>query len=180
MHTRWCHDHETWTSENWKHAWYSQMICPSCCSLHQEGLCLKNTRSLTIWNAWFQQWNTGKFYDGMGSSIVVQYSVGSVITLHDRITAGEYVDRLSNQVHPSHGPDVISEQRCNFPRQCPCSHNWNCSVTVWTAWRWPSASSWPPQSLDLNIIEPLLSVLETRVRNRFLPSTFLKQLEDVL
>jgi hypothetical protein len=28
------------------------------------------------------------------------YSVGPIITLHGRITAKEYVDRLGNQVHP--------------------------------------------------------------------------------
>jgi hypothetical protein len=39
---------------------------------------------------------------------------------------------------------------------------------------------WPAQSPDLNITEPLWSVLETRVRNRFPPPTSLKQLEDVL
>jgi hypothetical protein len=32
----------------------------------------------------------------------------------------------------------------------------------------------------LKVIEPLWSVLETRVRNRVPPPTFLKQLEDVL
>jgi hypothetical protein len=31
---------------------------------------------------------------------VVQYSVGPIITLHGRITAREYVDKLGNQVHP--------------------------------------------------------------------------------
>jgi hypothetical protein len=31
----------------------------------------------------------------------------------------------------------------------------------------------------LNVIEPLLSVLETRARTRFPPPTFLNQLEDV-
>jgi hypothetical protein len=33
---------------------------------------------------------------------------------------------------------------------------------------------------DLNIVESLWSVLETRVRNRFPPPASLKQLEDVL
>jgi hypothetical protein len=39
---------------------------------------------------------------------------------------------------------------------------------------------WPVQSPDLNITEPLWSVLETGVRNRFPPPTSLKQPEDVL
>jgi hypothetical protein len=39
---------------------------------------------------------------------------------------------------------------------------------------------WPAQLPDLNITEPLWSVLETRVRNRFPPPTSLKQFEDVL
>jgi hypothetical protein len=39
---------------------------------------------------------------------------------------------------------------------------------------------WPTQSADLNITEPLWSVLETRVRNRFPRPTSLEQLEDVL
>jgi hypothetical protein len=37
-----------------------------------------------------------RFCDGLGSNIVVQDSVGPVITI---ITAREYVDRLGNQVH---------------------------------------------------------------------------------
>jgi hypothetical protein len=42
----------------------------------------------------------GRFCDGLGSNIVVQYSVGPIITLHGRITAREFVDRLGNQMHP--------------------------------------------------------------------------------
>jgi hypothetical protein len=41
-----------------------------------------------------------RFCVGLGSNIVVQYSVSSRITLHDRITAREYVDELGNPVHP--------------------------------------------------------------------------------
>ena len=39
---------------------------------------------------------------------------------------------------------------------------------------------WPAQSPDLNIIEPLPSVLESTVRGRFLSPSSLTQLEDVL
>jgi hypothetical protein len=42
----------------------------------------------------------GRFCDGLGSNIVVQYSVGLIITHHGRITAREYMDRLGNQVRP--------------------------------------------------------------------------------
>jgi hypothetical protein len=40
--------------------------------------------------------------------------------------------------------------------------------------------SWPGKSPDLNIIEPLLSVLDSGVRSRFPPPSSHKQLEDVL
>jgi len=39
---------------------------------------------------------------------------------------------------------------------------------------------WPAQLPDIIIIEPLWSVLESRIRSRFLHPTPLKQLEDVL
>jgi hypothetical protein len=41
-----------------------------------------------------------RFCRGLGRYITVEYSVGPIITLHGRITAREYVDRLCNQVHP--------------------------------------------------------------------------------
>jgi hypothetical protein len=34
------------------------------------------------------------------TAITWWYSVGPIITLHGRITAKDYVDRLGNQVHP--------------------------------------------------------------------------------
>jgi hypothetical protein len=40
------------------------------------------------------------FCDGLGSNIVVLYSVGPIITLHRWISAREYMDTLGSQVHP--------------------------------------------------------------------------------
>jgi hypothetical protein len=41
----------------------------------------------------------GRFGDGLCSNIVVQYFLGPITSLHGRITAREYVDRLGNQVN---------------------------------------------------------------------------------
>jgi hypothetical protein len=78
----------------------------------------------TIGNTWFQQCNTGRFYGGLGSSIVVQYSVGPMITLTGLITAREYVDRLGNQMHP-----MIQTL---FPNSGTVFQDstWKCSVVV--------------------------------------------------
>jgi hypothetical protein len=43
----------------------------------------------------------GRFCDGLGSNIVVQYSVGPTIALHGRIIARKYVDMSCNAVHPT-------------------------------------------------------------------------------
>jgi hypothetical protein len=72
MRKRWGHNHITWTLDNWK-------------SAHERSL---------------QSGMPGSNSETRGScNIVVQYSVGSSITLHGRITARKYVDRLGNQVH---------------------------------------------------------------------------------
>jgi hypothetical protein len=41
-----------------------------------------------------------RFCNGVGSNIMVQYSVGPIIIPHGQITEREYMDRLDNQVHP--------------------------------------------------------------------------------
>jgi hypothetical protein len=53
----------------------------------------------------------GRFCDGLGSNIVVQHSVGPIITLHGQITAREYVDRLDNQMQNTptgKGSDLVN------------------------------------------------------------------------
>jgi hypothetical protein len=74
----------------------------------------------------------GRFCDGLGSNIVVKYSVGPIIILHGRITAKEHVDSLDNQVHPmiqtlfTNKVAVFRED--NAPP--PPSRSWNYSVMV--------------------------------------------------
>jgi hypothetical protein len=58
----------------------------------------------------------GRVCDGLGSNIVAQYSVGSIITRRGLITTREQVERLGN-TGASHDPDVISEHRYSVPRR---------------------------------------------------------------
>jgi hypothetical protein len=178
MRKRWCHDHKIGISDNWKRG--RDMVRRIV--LHFIPYIRMNLRSENIQGnlqSGMPGSNTesrGRFCDGLGSNIVVQPSIGSILTLYGRITAREYVRRLGNQVHPT-----ISEKQCSFPRrQRRNSHSWNCSVMVWRAWKWTSASSLASTftTYDHHWTTPVSS--ETSVRNRFLPPTPLKQLEDVL
>jgi hypothetical protein len=102
MCKRWCHDHKTWTSQN--------RICA--CDmvrwviLHafpyiRKSLCLENTQgNLQTGMPGSNSDTWGRFCDGLGSNIVVQYSVVPITTIHCWITARKYMDRLGNQVHP--------------------------------------------------------------------------------
>jgi hypothetical protein len=112
-----------------------------------------------------------RFCDGLSSNIVVQYG---------RSTARKYVDRLGNQVHP-----MIQTL---FPKNDAVFLDDNAPIhTAGTVRSWFEGHEgelqhvpWPAQSPDLNITEPLWSALETRASNRFLPTTSLKELEDIL
>jgi hypothetical protein len=99
------------------------------------------------------------------------------------IAAADRVDSLGSQVHPMDHmlfpnnaqslQDDISPTHSRHTARC---------VQSWfekqeDALRQLSLSA---QSPDLKIIEPLWSVLESRVRSRFPPPSSVKQLEDVL
>jgi len=93
-----------------------------------------------------------------------------------QITASDYVDILGNQVHP-----VIQMLLPNNDEIFQDDHS-----PIHTAGSFEEHEDavqyipWPAQQPDLNIIEPLWSVSESRVRSRYpLPSS-LKQLEVFL
>jgi hypothetical protein len=113
----------------------------------------------------------GRFCDCFVSNIMVQYSVSPTITLHGRITAREYMDRLGKQVHP-----MIQTL---FQNNAPI----HIAGTVQSWFEEHDGElqhiPWPPQSPDLNNIEPLWSVLETRLRNRCPLPKSLKQLDGI-
>jgi hypothetical protein len=89
------------------------------------------------------------------------------------------MDRLDNQVHPM--------TQTLFPNSDAVFKDDSAPIhTAGTVQSWFEEHEgelqhlpWPAQSPYLNIIEPLWSVMETRVRNRFPHTTSLKQV-DVL
>jgi hypothetical protein len=89
----------------------------------------------------------------LGSNIVVQHSVGPIITLHGRITAREYEDRLGNQVHPM--------MQTLFQNNDAPIHTTAGSLHSWFEEHELQHLPWPAQSLDLNITKPLWSVSDT-------------------
>jgi hypothetical protein len=103
MRKRRCHDHKTWTLDNWERARdesdeSSFTLLPTSGRVYfwrtPKGAynpeCMPGSHSET----------RGRFCDGLGTNIVVQYFVGPIITLRGRITAREYVDRLGNELNP--------------------------------------------------------------------------------
>jgi hypothetical protein len=161
MRKRRCHGHKTLTSDNWKRArdmvrWVILHAVPYI----RKSLRLENRqRSLQSGMPGSDSETLGRFGDGLGSNIMVQYSVGPIITLHGWITARQYVDWLGNQVHP-----MIQTL---FPNNDAVFQDDNAVQSLFEEHEGePEHLSWPAQSSYLNITEPLKSVLETSVRNR--------------
>jgi hypothetical protein len=107
------------------------------------------------------------------------YSTGLIIILNCRIAASDYKDILGNQVHP-----VV---QMLFPNKGAVFQGVICSYTPPEVFSWFEEHkdalqhlNWPAQSPDLEVIEPLWSVLESTVRSRYPSPSSLKQLKDIL
>jgi hypothetical protein len=154
------HDHKTWTSDNWKRVIWSDELSFTLFLTSGRVLHLENSQgSPQSGSALSNSEKRGRFCDGLGSNIIAQYSVGPIITLHGRISAWDYVDRLGNQVHP-----IIQTL---FPNNdAVLQHDSTPSHTTGTVQSWFEENEGelqhlprPAQPPDLNITEPLRSVL---------------------
>jgi hypothetical protein len=97
------------------------------------------------------------------------YSAGitSIIIPNGRIAVSDCVDILGSQVRPNN--DAVLQDDISPMHTARSVHFW------FEEHEDTLQHLWPAQSPDLNIIEPLLSVMESRVRSRIPPPTSLKQ-----
>jgi len=93
---------------------------------------------------------------------------GSKFTANGQNTASDYMDILDNQVHPM-VQMLFPNNDAVFQDISLPIHTARC-VQSWFEKHEDALQHlpWPAQSPDINIIKPLWSVLESRVRSRFL------------
>jgi hypothetical protein len=155
---RWCHGHETWSSDKWKRTrdmvrWVVLHAVPY--MYIGKSLRLENTRGSLQSGMPVSAVKHGRYCDGL------ENSVGPTVTLHARITASEHVDRLGNQVHPT--------IQTLFPNSDAVFQDDSASIQtagIVPSWfeehkRGLQHLPWPAQPPDLNITEPFRSVLES-------------------
>jgi hypothetical protein len=157
------------------------MSRPSQCSLHQEEFTFgEHPRKPTIRNAWFQQWNTRELMVGAAISWYSILLVPLLPFITELLQGSTWTGGVIWRI-PWPRRYFLPNNDAVFQDDHTPIH------TAGTVQSWFEEHEgelqhlpWPARSPDLNIIEPLWSVLETRVSNRSPPPISLKQLEDVL
>lgn len=176
---KWCLSHKAWTMEQWKTVIWSD---ESCFTL------FPTSGRVYVWRTPSQAFETDcllpRVKHGGGSVMVWAaiswFSVGPMITLQGHITAKDYVNILADHVHPMvqtlfpNGDGVFQDDKAPVHT----AH----IVQDWFAEHEDEVSHlpWPPQSPDINIIEPLWATLEKKVRDRYPPPSSLSELATVL
>jgi hypothetical protein len=183
MRKQWCHDHKTWTSDNWKHTRdMFQWVVLHTIPYIRKSLNLENTKGSLQFG---MPGSNGKHRGGsvMVWEAILWYGMPLVPLL-------PFMAELLQEGSTWTGWVI----RC-----IPWSRRYfrttmQFSEMTMPPFTWLELLShgskehegelqhlpWWAQSPDLSITEPLSSVFETRVKNRFPPPTSLKKLEDVL
>jgi len=148
------------------------LSCPAHCSQHHSRFIFgEPPRKLIILNAWFQLWNiqadlwrSGHHY----LSILLVLQLFQMVKLLP-VTVWTYQVHPVVQMFPNN--DAVFQDD-NSPIHTPRS------VQSWFEEHEEALKHllWPAQLPDLNINKPLWSVLDSRVRSRFPPSSSLQQL----
>ncbi|MBJ3206235.1 transposase [Salmonella enterica subsp. enterica serovar Give] len=113
----------------------------------------------------------------MNWAMISCFAAGPIITLHGRINSGDYVTILHDHMH-SMAQTFFPSGDCTFRDDNAPIHRSRTGQSWFEEHEDEVAHLlWLAQSPDLNIIEPLWSVLENRVRSRYPPPASLKELD---
>lgn len=175
----WCHVHKTWSLEQWKKVIWSD----------ESSFTLFPTAGrVYVWRTPKQAYDQDCLQPTVkhgGGSVMVWaaiswYSVGPIVTLQGHITAKDYLNVLCDQVHPM--VQTLFPKGDAFYQDDKAPVHTARIVQDWFSQHEGEVSHlpWPPQSPDINIIEPLWSVLERNLRARYPPPSSLKELAIVL
>ena len=177
--TVWCRSHKTWTMEQWKTVIWSD---------ESTFTLFPTSGRVYVWRTPSQAYDPDCLLPRVkhgGGSIMVWaaiswYSVGPIITLQGHVTANDYVTILGDQVHPM-VQTLFPNGDAIYQANNACVHIAHI-VQDWFSENEDEVSRlpWPPQSPDINIIEPLWSVLESNLRARYPPPSSLTELANVL
>lgn len=175
----WCNGHKSWTHQQWENVIWSD----------ESSFTLFQTKGrVYVWRTPAEAYDVACLLPTVkhgGGSVMLwgamsHHGLGPLVVLHGRVTAKVYTSILADHLHPL--VQVL------FPNSRPVFQDDNAPIhTAGIVKDWFDEHEdelqhlvWPPQSPDLNIIEPLWGILESKLRSRFPPPKTISELVTCL